>query len=53
MKSLNYTSVKKVYTFPYNHNNENDRRIRTKNILDMRIEWNPEKIIFNDGSLAD
>jgi hypothetical protein len=43
----------KTYTFNYDDTNEGDRRIRSKALIDMRIEWNPEKIIFKDGKTAD
>ncbi len=47
------SSLKKLYIVTYNHNDENDKRIRTKNLSDLRIEWNPEKIIFTSGQVAD
>lgn len=47
------STIKKNYTINYDGANENDRRIRSKELIDMRIEWNPEKIIFKDGKIAD
>jgi hypothetical protein len=43
----------KNYTIDYIDADENDRRIRSKDFLEMRIVWNPEKIIFENGKLAD
>lgn len=45
--------VKKTYRVAYDHSNENDKRIRLKNLVDLRILWNPEKIIFEDGTIAE
>jgi len=39
----------KTYTFDYDHGNENDQRIRSKDLTDLRAVWNPVKIIFEDG----
>ena len=47
------TTLEKTYTIEYNHSDEQDKRIRSKDLIDMRIEWNPEKIIFEDGRLAE
>ncbi|MDQ6755836.1 MAG: hypothetical protein M3004_02780 [Bacteroidota bacterium] len=46
-------TVKKIYTVSYNHADENDKRIRTKDLATVRVEWNPEKIIFENGQLAE
>ena len=43
----------KIYTIDYNDADENDRRMRSKDLFDIRIVWNPEKIIFENGKLAD
>ena len=43
----------KTYTVEYNDADENDRRIRSKDLFDVRIVWNPEKIIFENGKLAE
>lgn len=45
--------LKKTYTDDYDHNSENDKRIRSKDLVDLRVLWNPEKIIFKDGSIAE
>jgi hypothetical protein len=37
----------------YNDANENDRRMRSKDFFDIRTVWNPEKIIFENGKLAE
>ena len=44
---------KKTYTIPYDAGNENDIRIRSKELIDLRILWNPQKIIFKDGTVAE
>ena len=46
-------TLKKIYTINYNGNDENDRRVRSKELIDIRVEWNPEKIIFKDGKIAE
>ena len=43
--------IKKVFTTPYNPINENDKVIRLKDITDLRMQWNPEKIIFSNGQV--
>ena len=47
------STLKKTYTFEYNHGDDNDQRIRSKDLVDLRVEWNPEKIIFGNGKLAE
>lgn len=47
------SALKKTFTVGYNHSDENDKRIRTKKLVDVRVLWNPEKIIFENGTLAD
>jgi hypothetical protein len=47
------STFEKTYTFEYNHSDEQDKRIRSKDLIDMRIAWIPEKIIFEDGRLAE
>jgi hypothetical protein len=42
-------TLTKIYTFDYNDANENDRRMRAKDIFDIRTMWDPEKIIFEKG----
>ena len=37
----------------YNPANEQDKRLRSKELIDMRVVWNPEKIIFKDGKLLE
>ena len=48
-----HSVLKKTYTAPYDHNNENDQRVRSKELVDLRIVWNPVKIIFEDGTVAE
>jgi hypothetical protein len=43
----------KTYTIDYNDADENDRHMRSKDFFDIRIVWDPEKIIFENGKLAD
>ncbi|HEY8688993.1 MAG TPA: hypothetical protein VIM07_07150 [Chitinophagaceae bacterium] len=45
--------VKKTYTIAYDAGNENDKRIRSKELVDLRVLWNPQKIIFKDGTVAE
>ena len=47
------TVSQKKFTVIYDHGNENDKRIRTKDLIDLRVEWNPEKIIFSDGKILE
>ena len=44
---------KKSYLIGYDAGNENDKRIRAKELVDLRVLWNPEKIIFKDGTIAE
>ncbi|MEO8764860.1 MAG: hypothetical protein ABI416_11260 [Ginsengibacter sp.] len=43
----------KTYSSDYNDADENDRRMRAKDLFDMRTAWNPEKIIFENGKLIE
>ncbi|HUS03445.1 MAG TPA: hypothetical protein VMY77_17015 [Chitinophagaceae bacterium] len=45
--------LKKTYVVEYDHSNENDKRIRSKELVDLRALWNPDKIIFKDGTVAE
>ena len=47
------STLKKIYTVTYNHGDENDKRIRAKALTDIKVDWNPEKIIFEDGHLIE
>lgn len=47
------TSFKKTFTIDYDPGNENDKRIRSKELIDLRVVWNPVKIIFEDGTTAE
>ncbi len=46
-------TLTKTYTPLYNNADENDLRMRSKDLLEMRMVWNPQKIIFENGSLAE
>lgn len=41
----------KIVTMPYHDADATDQRVRGKDLIDMRVVWNPEKIILEDGSL--
>jgi uncharacterized repeat protein (TIGR01451 family) len=45
--------LKKNYTVDYERANENDERMRSKDLVDLRVVWNPVKIIFEDGTRAE
>ena len=45
--------LKKTYSVAYDDSNENDKRIRSKELVDLRTLWDPEKIIFEDGTIAE
>lgn len=47
------STFNKVYTVEYNHGDENDKHIRSKELVDLRVLWNPEKIVFKDGTMAE
>ena len=46
-------TLTKTCTIDYNDADENDRRMRSKDFFGIRIMWNPEKIIFENGKLAE
>ena len=46
-------TLTKTYTYVYNNADENDVRMRSKDLLEMRVVWNPGKIIFENGSMAE
>ncbi|HUS03534.1 MAG TPA: hypothetical protein VMY77_17460 [Chitinophagaceae bacterium] len=53
-EQLRYNAtLKKTFTVVYDHNSENDKQIRSKELIDLRIIWNPVKIIFEDGTVAE
>lgn len=45
-------TFKKIFAVAYNHANENDQRIRMKDLIDTRVEWNPKEIVFDEGTAA-
>lgn len=46
-------TFQKSFIVPYNHGAENHKRIRSSNLMDLRVVWNPDKIIYEDGSMAE
>lgn len=44
--------ITKIYNVDYNDDDENDRRIRSKDLFEIRTVWDPEKIIFENGTIA-
>jgi hypothetical protein len=44
-------TLTKIVTMPYHDADATDQRVRDKDLIDMRVVWNPEKIILEDGSL--
>ena len=46
-------TVTKTFTTDYNDSDENDRRVRSNDSFNLRIVWNPEKIIFENGKLIE
>lgn len=46
-------SLTKNYTLHHDQANENDNRFKSKELVDIRVEWNPVKIVFEDGTIAE
>jgi hypothetical protein len=46
-------TLTKTYTIDYNDADENDRRLRSNDSFNLRIVWNPEKIILENGKLIE
>lgn len=46
-------TVKKSYTTDYNQFMDEDIRLRSKSIKDIKVVWTPEKIIFDDGTTLE
>ena len=46
-------TLTKTYTTDYNDADENDRRLRSNDSFNLRIVWNPEKIILENGKLIE
>jgi len=46
-------TVMKVYTTDYNQFEDEDTRLRSKRMEDIKVVWTPEKIIFADGSTLE
>lgn len=42
------STLTKTYSVPYNHGDETDKRIRSKELVDIRVVWNPVKIVFKE-----
>lgn len=45
--------VKKSYSTDYNQFMDEDTRLRSKDLKDIKAVWRPEKIIFVDGSTLE
>ena len=46
-------TVMKVYTTKYNQFEDEDTRLKSKRMEDIKTVWTPEKIIFSDGSTLE
>jgi hypothetical protein len=46
-------TFKSTYTTDYNQFMDEDKRLRNKDMEDLKILWTPEKIIFKDGSTLE
>ena len=44
--------LKKTYSAIFDESKEKDLYIKSKELVDLRVLWNPEKIIFEDGTIA-
>ncbi len=62
IKSINLTiddpikageTFKGTYTTDYNQFKDEDSRLKSKDMEDIKIVWTPEKIIFTDGSTLE
>lgn len=42
-------TLKKIFNFDYNENDESDRKVKSKKLIDLRVQWNPLKIKFANG----
>lgn len=42
-----------TYTTEYNQFMDEDTRLRSKNLEDLKVVWTPEKIIFTDGTTLE
>lgn len=47
------STAKESYTTDYNQFTDKDVLLRSKKIEDLKIIWNPEKIIFSDGTTLE
>ena len=47
------TTITKSFNVEYNPVNEKDKSIRSKDLINVQVEWNPGKIIYDDGQLVD
>ncbi|WP_290795797.1 hypothetical protein [Flavihumibacter sp. UBA7668] len=45
--------LKKSYSTDYNQFMDEDTRLRSKDLKDIKAIWTPEKIIFSDGSILE
>lgn len=44
---------KSTYTSDYNKFRDEDKRLKGKNMSDLKVVWTPEKIIFSDGTTLE
>lgn len=45
-----HQTFKSTYTTDYNQFSDEDKRLKNKNMADLKVVWTPEKIIFGDGT---
>jgi hypothetical protein len=48
-----YQTFKSTYTTDYNQFKDEDKRLKGKNMADLKVVWTPEKIIFGDGTTLE
>jgi len=46
-------TFKNTYTTDYNQFRDEDTRLKTKDMDDLKVVWTPEKIIFTDGTTLE
>lgn len=46
-------TFKGTYTTDYNQFMDEDKRLKNKNMADLKVVWTPEKIIFGDGTTLE
>lgn len=48
-----YQSRTKTIRINYDYGNEGDQRVRSKKMTEVHVQWNPGKIIFDNGQLIE